>query len=142
MRPLFDELGPKSPIHPALLAADSKLKLKVVAETPPKRALAIKEEEMQQKPTTPRQFVQDEVASDVSGLEFLVREAEGRIYVLACKKEGPTIRVRFSGLPGEIRGNGAGTVIFEEPRKVDVENGSFTDWFGPSEVHVYQFKKS
>ena len=141
MRPLFDELGPKSPILPALLAADSKLKLKVVAEAPPRRAVANKEEEQQPQPTAPRQFVQDEVASDVSALEFLVREAEGQLYVLACKKEGPTIRVRFSGLPGEIRGKGAGTVVFEEPRKVEVENGSFTDWFGPSEAHVYQFKK-
>jgi hypothetical protein len=62
--------------------------------------------------------------------------------VLACKKEGPTIRVRFSGLPVEIHGEGAGTVVFEEPRKVDAENGSFADWFGPFEVHVYKFEPS
>ena len=74
-------------------------------------------------------------------IEFLVREAGDAIYVLACKKEGPTIRVRFIGLPAEIHGQGVGTVVFEEPRKVDAERGSFADWFGPFEVHVYQFRK-
>jgi len=141
MRPLFEEIGPKSPILPALLAANSRIKLKVVAEAPPKRAVASKEEEQNRQATTLRQFVQDEVGPDASALEFLVREAGDAIYVLACKKEGPTIRVRFSGLPQEIHGAGAGTVVFEEPRKVDAEHGSFADWFGPFEVHVYQFRK-
>jgi len=141
MRPLFDELGPKSPMLPALLAPDSRIQLKVVAEAPPKRAVANKEEEQNPQATTPRQFVQDKVAADASAIEFLTREDGDRIYVLACKKEGPTIRVRFSGLPQEIHGEGAGTVLFEEPRKVDTEHGSFADWFGPFEVHVYRFEK-
>jgi len=141
MRPLFDEIGPKSPILPALLAANSPIQLKVVAEAPPKRAVASKEEEQNPQAATPKQFVQDKVATDASAIECLVREAGDNIYVLACKKEGPTIRVRFSGLPQEIHGAGAGTVVFEEPRKVDAEHGSFADWFGPFEVHVYQFRK-
>ena len=141
MRPLFDEIGPKSPILPALLAADSNIRLKVVGEAPPKRAVANKEEEQNRQATTPRQFLQDEVGPDASALEFLLREAGDDIYVLACKKEGPTIRVRFSGLPQEIHGEGAGTVVFEEPRNVDAVHGSFADWFGPFEVHVYQFRK-
>ncbi len=141
MRPLFEEIGPKSPILPALLAPNSKIKLKVVAEAPPKRAVANKEEEQNPQAMPPRQFVQDEIAPEASALEFLVREARDDIYVLACKKEGPTVRVRFSGLPAEIHGAGAGSVVFEEPRKVDAEHGSFADWFGPFEVHVYQFRK-
>lgn len=141
MRPLFEEIGPKSPILPALLAPDSNLKLKVVAEAPPKRAVANKEDEQNRQAATPRQFVQDEVNADASALEWLVREAGNDIYVLACKKEGPTIRVRFSGLPEKFHGEGAGTVVFEEPRKVDAEHGSFADWFGPFEVHVYQFRR-
>ena len=112
-----------------------------MAEAPPKRAVANKEEEQNRRATSPRQFVQDEVGPDARALEFLVREAGDDIYVLACKKEGPTIRVRFSGLPQEIHGEGAGTVVFEEPRKVDAVHGSFADWFGPFEVHVYQFRK-
>ena len=140
MRPLFEEIGPESPILPALLAPDSSIKLKVAAEAPPRRAVANKEEEQRRQATTPRQFVQDEVSADVSAVEFLVREAGDAIYVLACKKEGPTIRVRFSGLPQEIDGPGAGTVVFEEPRKVDAQRGTFADWFGPFEEHVYRFK--
>ncbi len=141
MRPLFDEIGPKSPILPALLAPDSPIQLKVAAEAPPKRAVASKEEEENPHAAAPRQFVQDKVASDASAIECLVREAGDDIYVLACKKEGPTLRVRFSGLPQEIDGKGAGAVVFEEPRTVDVQHGSFADWFGPFEVHVYRFKK-
>ena len=141
LRPLFDELGPKSPILPALLAPNSQISLKAVAEPPPKRAVANKEVEQNPSATIPGQFVQDKLAADASAIEVLAREAGDVIYVLACKKEGPTIRVRFSGLPQEIRGEGAGAVVFEEPRKVDAEQGSFADWFGPFEVHVYQFRK-
>jgi hypothetical protein len=70
-----------------------------------------------------------------------VRETGQDIYVLACKKEGPNVRVRFSGLPKKIDGKGAGRVIFEEPRKVDAKDGTFADWFGPFEVHVYKFSE-
>jgi hypothetical protein len=139
MRPLFEEIGPKSPILPALLAANSKIELKVVPENPARRAVATKDEEQNLKAATPAKFVQDEIASDAGAVEWLVREAGNDIYVLACKKEGPTIRVRFSGLPKEINGEAAGTVLFEEPRKVDAKQGSFADWFGPFEVHVYRF---
>jgi hypothetical protein len=140
MRPLFEELGPTSPLLPALLAPNSRMELTVVAEAPPGRAVATKDEE-QNPQATPRRFVQDEVAPHARAIEFLVRETSEAIYVLACKKEGPTIRVRFSGLPKSLHGQGAGTVLFEEPRKVDVENGSFADWFGPFEVHVYRFAR-
>ncbi|HVM51516.1 MAG TPA: hypothetical protein VMU04_26020 [Candidatus Acidoferrum sp.] len=141
MRPLLEEIGPKSPILPALLAPNSALQLRVKPEAPPKRAVASKEQEEHPQAATPKQFVQDKVLGDASAIECLVREAGDSIYVLACKKEGPTQRVRFSGLPPEINGKGAGTVVFEEPRKVDAEHGTFADWFGPFEVHVYQFKK-
>jgi hypothetical protein len=141
MRPLFEELGRKSPIMPALLAPDSRLQIKVSAESPPKRAVATKEEEQTANPATPKTFVQDTVAEDAGAVEFLARETDNAIYLLACKKEGPTLRVRFSGLPAALHGEGAGTVLFEEPRKVDVNHGSFTDWFGPFEVHIYRFTK-
>ena len=141
LRPLLEEIGPKSPILPALLAPDSSIQLKVVSEAPPKRAVANKEEEENRQATTPRQFVQDTVSADASAIECVVREGGDDIYVLACKKEGLTIRVRFNGLPQDIQGKGAGTVVFEEPRKVDAEHGSFADWFGPFEVHVYRFRR-
>jgi hypothetical protein len=139
MRPLLEEVGPKSPILEALIAPDSKVKLTVAAENPPKRKVQTKEEEQTKNPTAPAEFVQDETSDDVRAIEFLVREAGDSVYVLACKKEGPTMRVRFSGLPSECKT--AGAVVFEEPRKVEVKDSTFADWFGPNEVHVYKFSR-
>jgi hypothetical protein len=34
-----------------------------------------------------------------------------------------------------------GSVVFEEPRKVELKDGAFSDWFGPNEVHVYKFTR-
>jgi hypothetical protein len=137
MRPLFEEVGPRSPILPALLAPDSKIKLTVAADKPPKRQVQTKAEEVD-KNAGSKEFVEDETSSDVNAIEFLVREAGDDIYVLACKKEGPTLRVKFSGLPRDLK---TGSVVFEEPRKVEVKDGTFADWFGPNEVHVYKFAK-
>jgi hypothetical protein len=106
LRPVLDELNPKSPLHPALVAPDSDLPVKVAG------------------------------AVDV---ELRVREAEGRIFVLAAKREGATAQVTFSGLPAAVS---SGDVLYEEPRRVAVSGGSFTDWFGPNEVHVYRFART
>ncbi len=75
-------------------------------------------------------------AADV---EYCVREAGDDVYVLAAKREGTTVQVTFRGLPAGIE---SGTVLFEEPRKVSVTAGAFTDWFGPNEVHVYRFART
>jgi hypothetical protein len=143
MLPLMDEIGPKSPIAPALVAPDSKIKLTVTGEKPEKRKRQTKAEEVTRngKPVTqePAEFVQDQApVADAKAIEFLVREAGDDLYVLACKKEGPTVRVRFSGLPNACT---TGNVVFEEPRTVTAKDGSFTDWFGPNEVHVYKFSR-
>ena len=121
MRPLLEEIGPKSPITPALIAPDSKLKLKVTAENPPKRQMATKAEEQSNASAGPKEFVQDQTATDVGAIEFLVREVGDDVYLLACKTEGPTMRVRFSGLPVECK---TGRVMFEEPRKVEAWTGA------------------
>lgn len=71
-------------------------------------------------------------------IEFVVREAGNAIFILAAKREGATVQVAFSGLPEEIT---SGDVLFEEPRKVSVSTGGFTDWFSPNEVHVYRFRR-
>jgi hypothetical protein len=139
MRPLFEEVGPKSPILEALIAPDSSVKLKVAAENPPKRKVQTKADEDPGTTAAPAEFVQDETSDDVSAMEFIVREAGDSVYVLACKKEGATMRVRFSGLPKECKT--AGKVVFEEPRTVEVKDGTFADWFGPNEVHVYKFSR-
>jgi len=73
-------------------------------------------------------------ANDV---EFCVREVDRDLFLLACKREGTTVNVEFSGLPAWA---GEGEVMFEAPRKVAAEQGRFKDWFGPLEVHVYHFR--
>lgn len=72
-------------------------------------------------------------------IEFCVREVGSDIYILACKREGATVEVEFSGLPFTLA---EGDLMYESPRKVLAKNGKFTDWFGPFEVHVYHFHRT
>jgi hypothetical protein len=74
-----------------------------------------------------------------SDIEFCVRETEQDLFVLACKRGKETVEVKFSGL---TLPNSTGDVLYEAPRRVELRDGSFTDWFGPFEVHVYRFKRS
>ena len=69
-------------------------------------------------------------------IEFCVREVPPYLYILACKREGATIPVTFSGLPSWAT---TGELLYESPRIVTVSGGQFTDWFGPFEVHAYRF---
>lgn len=73
-----------------------------------------------------------------SGVELCVRETGGALYLLACKRSGPTEQVTFDGLPS---GLAAGDVLFEPPRTVRASAGRLTDWFAPHEVHVYRFRE-
>lgn len=73
------------------------------------------------------------------GMEWCVREAGQDLFVLACKRAGPTAQVQFSGLP---RSAATGEVLYEAPRTVTAKDGQFTDWFGPFEVHVYRFHQA
>ncbi|PWU18209.1 MAG: hypothetical protein C5B48_14975 [Candidatus Rokuibacteriota bacterium] len=95
------------------------------------------------------------VRASASDVQLVARDADGFLYVIALRAGGTTSRVSFSGLPAKrdgtpIRG---GQVLFEyvqDPlpppiggdqvfRSVGVNNGSFSDWFGPHDVHVYRF---
>lgn len=71
-------------------------------------------------------------------IEFVVREVADEVFVIACKREGDTVNVRFTGLPRDLN---EGEVMFESPRRVEVKEGAFTDWFGPFEVHVYRLRR-
>lgn len=73
-----------------------------------------------------------------TGMEFAVRESGDYIYILAAKREGGTFQFTFSGIP---QGISEGSVLFESPRRVNVQDGKFTDWFGPFDVHVYRFRR-
>jgi hypothetical protein len=75
---------------------------------------------------------------DSKEIEFCQREVNGTLFLIAAKRtSGSTVKVNFSGLPEKaLRGD----VLFESPREVQLKDGSFTDWFAPFEVHVYQIK--
>jgi hypothetical protein len=96
------------------------------------------------------------VAASASDVQLTTRRAGNTLYLIAMRTGGTTSRVTFSGLP--LRQGGAaltaGQVLFEyaqdplpppiQPgnqqfRYVQVSNGSFRDWFGPHDVHVYRF---
>jgi hypothetical protein len=78
------------------------------------------------------------VTASGEGIEFCVREAGNDIFVIACNRSHKTEQVKFSGL-GSIAG--VAPLLFEEPRSVKATSGTFTDWFGPFEVHAYRFAK-
>ena len=75
--------------------------------------------------------------SGAEDIEYLVRSSGGYIYLLASKRQGATVHVRFSGLPPAL---GEGEVLYEAPRTVTIADGRFSDWFAPHDVHVYRFK--
>jgi hypothetical protein len=77
-------------------------------------------------------------AQGAPGIEFLVREAGPRIFVLAARREGATAEVTFRGLPPSAKFE---RTLYEEPRQPKLLPGGFSDWFGPNEVHVYSFMK-
>ena len=77
------------------------------------------------------------IATPAKGVEFCVREVKGELFLLACKRDGETAKVEFTGLPASAA---IGEVMFEAPRTVEARGGKFTDWFAPFEVHVYRFK--
>ena len=105
LRPVLEEIGPASPLAPALVAPDSRLPVRVQG------------------------------ADDV---EFCVREVGDDLYLLACKREGRTVQVKFTGLPP---GAAVGEVLYESPRRVRAQGGAFSDWFAPFDVHVYRFRR-
>jgi hypothetical protein len=72
-------------------------------------------------------------------IEFCVREASPYLYIIACKREGATANVTFSGLPAWVA---TGEVLYESPRTVAAQNGQFTDTFAPFDVHVYRFSQA
>ena len=70
---------------------------------------------------------------------MVAAETRDDLFILAAKREGPTSKVHFSGLPTS---KGAGTVLYEEPRTIEIKDGGFDDWFGPNDVHVYRIRHS
>jgi hypothetical protein len=77
-------------------------------------------------------------ASD-DGIELCVREVGRDIFILACCRDPQqTAKITFTGLPNDVV---KGEVLYESPRTVAANGGTFTDWFAPYEVHVYKFTR-
>jgi len=96
------------------------------------------------------------LTANAADVELTARRSANFLFVIAVRRGGTTSRVTFSGLPPKGSGAqlAAGQVMFEyaqDPlpppiqadkqqfRFVKAANGSFTDWFGPHDVHVYRF---
>jgi hypothetical protein len=101
-------------------------------------------------------IAQGAVTSSAADVEVTARRSGDLLYVIAVRRGGTTSSVTLSGLPPRQGGAPltAGQVMFEylqdplpppvQPDKqqfryVQVSNGTFTDWFGPHDVHVYRF---
>ena len=96
------------------------------------------------------------VTASAADVELAARQSGSTLHVIAVRRGGSTSRVTFNGLPAKQNGAPltAGQVMFEytqdplpppiQPDKqqfrfVQVASGSFKDWFGPHDVHVYRF---
>jgi hypothetical protein len=96
------------------------------------------------------------VSASAANVELTARRSGNFLWVIAVRRGGPTNQVTLRGLPHKRGGAPltAGQVMFEyaqEPpappiqpnneqfRSVTVADGSFKDWFGPHDVHVYRF---
>jgi len=66
-------------------------------------------------------------------VEYLARKVDGKIYVLAARRESPESQVKLCGLGV----TGTADVMFEN-RSVPVIDGVITDTFKPNAVHVYR----
>ncbi len=99
---------------------------------------------------------QAQISASAADIEPTARQTGTTLHVIAVRRGGSTSRVTFSGLPPKQGGAPltAGQVMFEytqDPlpppiqsdkqqfRSVQVAGGSFKDWFGPHDVHVYRF---
>jgi hypothetical protein len=97
------------------------------------------------------------VKASAADVELSARDTDDFLHVIAVRRSNTTSRVTFTGLPRKRDGTAlrSGQVMFEyaqdplsppvQPDKqqfryVKVENGSFRDWFGPHDTHVYRFR--
>ena len=96
------------------------------------------------------------VKASAADVELTARQTGTTLHLIAVRRGGATSRVTFSGLPAKQGGAPltGGQVMFEyaqdplpppiQPdkqqfRSVQVAGGSFRDWLGPHDVHVYRF---
>jgi hypothetical protein len=115
LRPVIEEIGERSPLYPALLAADSKL---------PIRAADV-------------EMVVREVGDEI----FIIaakREGETKqIRFLNLPLDGEAEAEVMFESPRRLQIE----KIALDPNQPEQLTGSFTDWFAPFDVHVYRLKR-
>jgi hypothetical protein len=96
------------------------------------------------------------ISASAQDIEVAARQDESFLYLIAVRRGSSVSRITFSGLPPKHDGTpiASGQALFEyvqDPlpppigagkqtfRSVSVTNGSFRDWFGQHDVHVYRF---
>ena len=71
-----------------------------------------------------------------SGVEVLIKNHDGIMYILAANTSVGPAKVTFSNLPASARS----LEVLSEGRNLDVSGNSFQDAFEPYAVHVYRFR--
>jgi hypothetical protein len=90
---------------------------------------------------SPHQTNYNDIVCDNADIDFKLMREGNTYYLLAVNTKKDTIaavsfRINLAHKPEAV------TVLFEGDRQVVVNNGSFTDGFGPYEVHVYRWQGS
>ena len=67
-----------------------------------------------------------------AGVEFITKKIENEIYFISVNSDKNPVKVTFSGLDEfkEIS-------IFKDDRNIAFEDGDFTDYYEPFDVHIY-----
>ena len=72
-----------------------------------------------------------------TGVEILVKEHDGVIYLLTANTTVGPAKVTFSNLPFAADS----LDVLSEDRSLDVSQNSFQDSFDPYQVHVYKARR-
>ena len=72
-----------------------------------------------------------------SGVEILVKEHDGIIYLLTANTTVGPAKVTFSNLPSAA----TSLDVLSENRSLSVSKNSFQDSFDPYQVHIYKARK-
>ena len=68
-----------------------------------------------------------------AGVEFIIKKAGGKTFMISVNSDKNPVNVTFSGL-GSFRS----AKVLKEGRTIEIRNGKFTEAYKPFDVHVYE----
>jgi len=71
-----------------------------------------------------------------AGVEILVKEVEGNIYLLTANADKNIVKLTIKGLDGYRKSE-----VLYENRTIEIINGQLTDEYEPFDVHIYKLTK-